>query len=350
MSLVYDKRAAARRKGALLSLGAAAVIGRFLEHVFGQIRVVDFSFPHSGFSGVVGDVLVGIARPEQYTPAAKELFSRFRQAGGQLPILSLGPGSLDPVFRESRGSSDKVTVLYLENDVDADVVSTIAGVGSVAVLVGMDAAAGAWPDGVLDDRRSVDLLIAGVRDRVFRLVLPEGEFAGLNAFLSGDSTLEGARISRRIVKKRLRELRASVELDAVAGTPAVLSFTAARFIHDGGYRCEIDSGYSWLWSGPSPHLRLLVGGQAPVSDRLRLKLTVVNTNDPGNLEGIRIMIDGCVAPFTLEKWSATSGRVVVDVPQPSADFTVLSVGCRNMSSIDVSRQVGLCVDRLEVHP
>lgn len=350
MSLVHDRRAAARRKGPLLSLGAAAAVGRFLEHVFGPIRVVDFSFPYSGFTGVVGEVLVGIGRPEHYTPAAKELFSRFRQAGGQLPILSLGPGSLDPVFRESRGAGDKITVLYLENDVDADLVGSIAGVGTVAVLVGMDAAAAAWPDGVLDDRRCVDLLIAGSRDRIFRLVVPEGDFAGLDAFLGGDSTLEGARISRRIVKRRSKELRAAVELDAAAGTPAFLAFTAARFIHDGGYRCEVDSGYSWLWSGPSPHLRLLVGGRAPVSDTLRLKLTVVNTNDPGNLADIRIMIDGCIAPFTLEKWSATSGRIVVEVPRPSADFTVLSVGCRNMSSIDVSRQVGFCIDRLEVHP
>lgn len=349
MSLLYDRRRSARRKGALLSRAAATVIGRFLDHVFGGIRVVDFSFPNAGFSGVVGDVLVGIARPEQYTPAAMQFFSRFRQGGGQLSILSLGPGSLAPVFRESAGSSDKVTVLYLESGIDADLVAALADVRGASILVGLDASADAWPEGVLDDRRSVDLLVAGARDRVFRLLLPEGEFPGLNAFLDGGNALDCAHVSRRIVRKRSSELRASVKLDP-GEAPAVLSFTATRFIHDGGYRCETDGTYSWLWSGPSPHLRLLVAGLAEASDKPRLKLTVVNTNDPGNLEDVRIMVDGCIVPFTLEKWSATSGRVVVEVPDPSADFTVLSIGCRHMSSIDVSRQVGICVDRLEVHP
>lgn len=346
--LVQDRRGVAHKKGALLTPAAAPAIGRFLEHVFGKVHLVDFSFPYSGFSGVMSDVLVGMARPESHAPAVREFFFGFRQAGGAMPILSLDPGSLDPVFRDSRGGSDEVTVLYLESDVDADLVAAVAGRGGVVVLVGLDAAAGAWPDGVLDDRRCVDLLVDGARDRLFRLVLPESELPGLDAFLDGGNPLDGARINRRTVKKRFRELRASVEL-AASQAPPVRTFTAARFIHDGGYRCEVDGGYAWLWSGPSPHLRLFVGGQVPASGALRLKLTVVNTNDPANLDDIRIMIDGCVVPFSLEKWSATSGRVVVEVADPSAEFTVLSVGCRQMSSVDVSRQVGLCVDRLEVH-
>lgn len=346
MSLLYDRLGAARTTGRRMSRGASAVIERFLKQVFGQVRIIDFSFPNWSFNGAASDVLFGIANPAEYGSATMAFFSRYRQAGGQLPILSLGPGSLDQIVREG---ADRVTVLYFETDVDPDLLHRVAGISNLALIVGMDVAAGDKQVPVLDGRRTIDLHVADAHDSIFRLALPDGEFAGLNALPGIDGPVEGARVPRRGVKRRPGELRGPVVLEPV-NDPGVLSLTAARFIHDGGYRCEIDSGYSWLWSGPSPHLRLLVGGLFPASEKRQLKLTIANTNDPGNLEGIRIMIDGCIAPFSLEKWSATSGKVVVEVPDPPADFTVLSIGCPQMSNIDVNRQVGFCLDRLEVHP
>ncbi|MFD2249807.1 hypothetical protein FHS82_004175 [Pseudochelatococcus lubricantis] len=348
MLFVHHTRDIPQKNGTPLSFAAAMAIGRFLDHVFGGVRVVDLTFPSAGFSGIMGDVLVGVAAPERFSAEVRDFFFRFRQKGGHFPILSLGP-ELEPVLREGASGRDKLTILYLDSSVDKELIRSFFGFGDIAVLVSADAETDVWPDGVLDERKSIDFLIAGTYHKKFRLILPEYNVGGFDVLVSRDDPVESVYLKKNIVKNTPNEVRVSIELPSVSEHVSLV-FPASRFIHDGEYKSESDGGYAWLWSGPSSHLRIFIGRLDAWPDKLRLKLTVVNTNDPRNLDDARIMVDGCIMPFTLEKWSATSGRFVVEILEPSADFTVLSIGCRHMCNIDGGRQVGFCVDRLEVVP
>jgi hypothetical protein len=150
-----------------------------------------------------------------------------------------------------------------------------------------------------------------------------------------------------------RQVRRSVVADATLAlpTPSDVSWhsglVAGALIHDGGYRSESDGDYSWLWTGPSNHFRVLLTGVPPTPAKLRV--SVIKTEDVRNLSGLCVLVNGRHVPHGFEPWSELSGKVVIDFYPPADDMTVLSLVCPHMvPDTDGRRLLGLCIDKIEL--
>ena len=124
---------------------------------------------------------------------------------------------------------------------------------------------------------------------------------------------------------------------------------ARAMIHDGGYVSEGDIKYSWLWTGPSTHFRLILPQIAGVRPRLA-ELCVPRTEEEGNLDRLLVQLDGRAIKHRLDRWSATSGKVSIDIPK-GVDYAVLTlVVPKSTHDANSGRLLGLCLDKLMLTP
>ena len=125
--------------------------------------------------------------------------------------------------------------------------------------------------------------------------------------------------------------------------------SARHLLHDGGYAAEGDDSYSWLWTGPSRHFRIVVPRQENESVR-RIELSIIRTESAENLSGLVVQINGRPVAHDFDQWSDNSGKVVVDLPSP-APYTILGIV---VPKLDVDknsgRSLGICIDKLILLP
>ncbi|AMJ61159.1 hypothetical protein [Bosea sp. PAMC 26642] len=127
--------------------------------------------------------------------------------------------------------------------------------------------------------------------------------------------------------------------------PSTMTLAARSFIHDGGYTSEGDLHYSWLWTGPDSHFRLVIPGSTS-RPHGTLEIFVIRTEERQNIDAMITQIDGRHVPHALDRWSENSGKVVIDLP-PSEDYRILTLLVPKMVADGNSgRLLGLCIDKI----
>jgi hypothetical protein len=122
---------------------------------------------------------------------------------------------------------------------------------------------------------------------------------------------------------------------------------ALDFIHDGRYAVEGDANYSWLWAGPDPHFRVYLGELPAGSGELRL--CIASTKDTRNLDDAVLLFNGRRVAHTFDRWSGTSGRFNVRLPDLPGGISILSIAVPWLTSDDAgTRKLALCIDKIEV--
>jgi hypothetical protein len=128
-----------------------------------------------------------------------------------------------------------------------------------------------------------------------------------------------------------------------------LVIEARSMIHDGGHVSEGDTSYSWLWTGPSTHFRLILPQISGVRPRLA-EICVPRTEEDSNLDLLAVQLDGRPIKHHIDRWSAMSGKISVDIPG-GTDYAVLTLIVPKLThDANSGRLLGLCLDKLIVTP
>lgn len=331
-----------------------------LRTALGRVAVVDVTLPRGMSAGLEREAIFAYCSEPPATE--RHFLGRFRQSGGHrelhLPAADRPASSLWTELPDSLDRSRKAVVLAGSLE-QADAVIDLIEPG-MSLVVGIAAhrrgTLSAALASSLKEHRTIACNATDI-DQTFLWFVPDADFSPVCDALD----LKPARRKRsretlaREMSARARPARRSVVPDATLAlaVPFEASWHAALaagvLIHDGGYRSESDGDYSWLWTGPSNHFRVLLTGVLPTAGRLHV--SVIKTEDVRNLSGLRVLVNGRHVSHRFEPWSELSGKVVIDLPPPppTDDTTVLSLVCPHMvPDADGRRLLGLCVDRIEM--
>jgi hypothetical protein len=307
--------------GAPLRTVADAVAARL-----GSAAIVDFSYPRcSYFAPDRGNIHIsGLAGPDAIE---NRFLGSFRQSGGHAPVrlvdgkathlahvlpdhMPIGPGTVLVV--DSRSLFERLTPLVADLE--------------VAFMMPLG-------DGTKNKKRAKT---AKGEDR------PSAP--GFDTVLLAE---EGGHEGFWLMVPAGRSKIAAPFETVAAKPPATQVFAARNFIHDGGHVSEGDDAYSWIWTGPAQLFRIVVPRGRP-GWKTRVEVSVIRTENNANLTNIFVQVDGRNIPFTFERWSEQSGKIVLELPPP-ADYTILGVGVPHLDNDRNSgRLIGLCIDKLIV--
>lgn len=324
-----------------------------LRSGLGRASLVDMTLPHGMSAGFDRETIFAYCSD----PPAEErhFLDRFRQSGGHreihLPAQGRGASSLWTESPDSLDRSRKTVILTGSLEQAEAALDVIEPDMSLVVRTSAQrrATISAALASSLREHRTIACNAADV-GQTFLWFVPTAEFSHVCDALD----LKQARRRRsREMSTSARSTRRTIAPDA--SLAFAVSSDASRhaalpagvLIHDGGHRSENDGDYSWLWTGPANHFRVLLTGILPTSGKLHV--SVIKTEDIRNLSGLRVLINGRHVPHRFDPWSELSGKVIVDL-QPSADdMTVLSLVCPHMvPDADGRRLLGLCLDRIEI--
>ena len=324
-----------------------------LRSTLGRASVVDMTLPHG--------ISAGLDREAIFTycgdlPAKERHFlNRFRQSGGHREMHLPVPGRVaSSLWTESPDSLDRTrkTVILTGSLEQAEAaLDVIEPDMSLVIRTSADrrTTISAALASSLREHRTIACNAADI-GQTFLWFVPAAEFSHVCNALD---LKQGRRRRSREMSNSSRPVRRSVVPDATlalevsseSSRPAALA--AGVLIHDGGYRSENDGDYSWIWTGPANHFRILLTGILPTSGKLHV--SVIKTEDIRNLSGLRVLINGRHVPHRFDSWSELSGKVIIDLQPPADDMTVLSLVCPHMvPDADGRRLLGLCLDRIEV--
>jgi len=291
-----------------------AALGDALVRHLGAAPLIDLTFPYCRYLGCDATPVRVAAVIEAGAPSSR-FFAGFRQRGGHDPIPGLDRSRIEAELYRLLGEVGGFPVLALES---GETASALAGI------------AAEWPAALLFPERQGDPDLPGFStvslmredgSAVYRLALPGAFRAALPD--------EPKRIA--------------------AAPDAPIVFDALRFLHDGDYKAEGDASYSWLWTGPSSHFRL-VAPRAPDRNARSAEICIIRVESPWILDQIRVQIDGRPVPHRFEHWSENSGKIVVELP-PADDYTVIGIIVPAMDKDGYSgRPIGLCLDKLLLLP
>jgi hypothetical protein len=324
-----------------------------LRAALGRVSIVDMTLPHGMSAGVDREAIFACSNDPP--TMERHFLGRFRQSGGHreihLPTPDRAGASPWTEIADSLDRSRKAVVLAGSIE-QAEAVRDVMAPGLSLVVrasghrrVTISAALASS----LREHRTIACDAAGI-GQTFLWFVPAAEFS----FVCDALGLKQARRRRsRETSASTRPARRSVVPDATLAlaTPSEASWQSAlvagALIHDGGYRSESDGDYSWLWTGPANHFRVLLTGVLPMSRKLHV--SVIKTEDVRNLSGLRLLVNGRHVPHRFEPWSELSGKVVIDLHPPTDDMTVLSLVCPHMvPDADGRRLLGLCIDKIEM--
>jgi hypothetical protein len=324
-----------------------------LRSAFGRFSLVDMTLPRGMSAGLEREAIFACC----IDPPAMErhFLSRFRQSGGHrevhLPKSGRAGSSLWTEMPDSLDRSRKAVILAGSIGQAEAVREVIEASMSLVVRTSAHRRATVSPAMAsrLSGHRTIACKAAGI-GKTFLWFVPTAEFHDVCDALNLE---QATRRQSSEMSGSARPARRSVVADATLAlpTPSDVSWhsglAAGTLIHDGGYRSENDGDYSWLWTGPSNHFRVLLTGVPPTP--AKLLVSVIKTEDVRNLSGLRMLINGRHVPHRFEPWSELSGKVVIDFHPPADDMTVLSLVCPHMvPDTDGRRLLGLCVDKIEM--
>lgn len=276
-----------------------------VEVVVGRTHVIDTSFPRAS---LWADPMRSTQAFDAEVPGLPEhaFLMRFRQAGGHVPIL--------PV--------ERTEAMLTPNTPGGTIVIAPAAAGSPPPVE-----AGA--------------LLLRLPTRQTRKV-PKAFVADYDPIFLIE---RGGRVSYALL---VPKLRAEAPTEVLFDLPT-FGIDARAVIHDGGYRSEGDTNYSWLWTGPSTHFRIVLPNAGGVRPR-RAEVCLPRSEDPANLELMRVQVDGRPVSHRLDRWSETSGKIVVEIPE-DGEYCVLTLVVPRLTTDSGSgRLLGVCLDRLILTP
>jgi hypothetical protein len=309
--------------------GVTPSLSEAIEALVGKASFVDFTFPRClPVLASAGETRFALlAGPDVLH---QSFMASFRQLGGHQPIGFVG--------RETRsGGLSALRPLLPAGRVPVHVVDSLATARVLAALGDEESAVLLVPV-ELDTQAQAAPALLGIPGFALTCLLEEGPAPRL--WLLYRSGLPAAAAPAQTVPDVQKIMPPEREKRVIA---------ARQLVHDGGYRAEGDENYSWLWTGPDPCFRMVVPRGTDGFPR-RIELSIVRTENPQNLDNIRVQIDGRHVPFLFERWSENSGKVVIEL-EACADYTVLGLIIPTLDTDKNSgRAIGLCVDKLILLP
>ncbi|WP_342362799.1 hypothetical protein [Terrarubrum flagellatum] len=312
-----------------VALQPARTLQEAIESLVGSAVLIDLSFPRACMSEDSASEVVRVL-PLPRDGFEQDFLSRFRQSGGHQPINAWDLSEL--VWPPQIASEGESFIIGLES------LDALASFGerlrpaSCPLLV----PAPAGGAGALRDR----VRMRGYR--VTRLI----ERGGIPAFVLL-SPLENVQSRSGRDSDGASFTALDTEIFDAKDRHSVIE--ARSMIHDGGYVSEGDRQYSWLWTGPSAHFRLIAPHPAGQRPRL-VEICVPRTEDPINLELVAAQLDGRPIRHSLDRWSDTSGKISIEIPGGS-DYSALTLIIPRMTpDRNSGRLLGLCIDKMILTP
>ncbi len=332
---------------ARLPVSVLAALFATLRSALGRIAMVDMSLPAGRSAGIDREVVFGSCG--RSTAPEQAFLGRFRQSGGHRDVYVLAPADRDsPARANLLDAVDRSrTVVFFADSMDQvePIADLVDDSRSLVLHVGGHRSAVATPTlaSWLKQRRVIALTAADAA--VFLWIVSAATYDALCLQLPL-APPSPAPAKRMAAADRTIVPHATLTLAVPADSPSQPVLVAGALIHDGGYRSESEGDYSWLWTGPSQHFRVLLTGFPATATKLNV--SIIKTEDPRNLSGLRVLIDGRHVGHRLSPWSDVSGKVTVDLASPAGDMTVLSLVCPHMVPDGSGhRHLGLCIDRIE---
>jgi hypothetical protein len=301
--------------------------------VVGPSIVIDTSFPRASLAvRHIPDATQVMRLPRE--PAEQDFLSRFRQAGGHRPIVSIDLGGESFVWpppqfaRQDRPRT--ITVAFENADAAAASASRLFEPGT-ALLVPASRGAAGFP-AALSAYEPCLLEEAGEGDALMLLIPASPSQRGRQAWSD----------TAALTDDRRRTL-----CFGTRGHGAVLE--AANLVHDGSYLSEGDAKYSWLWTGPSNHFRFIVPKAYAAAGGLA-EICIPRTEDPVNLDHLAVQVNGRPMAHDLDRWSETSGKIKVPLPEAEDHWVLTLVVPRMVPDGSSGRLLGLCIDKVILSP
>lgn len=326
------------RQASAGSAGGTPNLVQAIAALLGPVQLVDLSFPRCGSISVAGgdatQVLLG-PRPR----LEHDFLSKFRQHGGHQPMVVV----------DWTGDDFSWPPLHLD--------ASLRGVNLVAFFDGATEAAG-----IAERLRqeSTALIIPFPHSKAEQDAFQTGGFRGFSPALlkhAGAGTSCVLLVPDTLAPLGLIEdARQGGPSSSLSGgitreftdqhaEPGTITLAARAFIHDGGYTSEGDLHYSWLWTGPDSHFRMVVPGSAAQPHRT-LEIFVIRTEERQNIDSMITQLDGLHIPHALDRWSENSGKIVIDLP-PAQDYRILTLIVPKMVADGTSgRLLGMCIDKI----
>jgi hypothetical protein len=304
---------------------AAAVEARL-----GKVAVVDCTFPsciHAGL-GFHDAGIAYLAGQQASDPAEREFLSRFRQRGGHAGVVRLDD------------DDDERRALF---QIVPDSGGALLCAGSLKIARHLTALCGDAPVSFL--------FPAALPPGKAKAPRPPGMAGFTFAFLQSEAGNSGHWLAMAPGMEEMDDAdgspaAAETVLPEPAGSHVV---TARQLIHDGGHVSEGDQAYSWIWTGPARHFRFVLPRKRGDGER-RIEVSVVRTESPENLADLVVQADGRPVPFTVERWSEHSGKIVFEVP-PANPYTIIGLVVPKLDTdANNGRAMGLSIDKLILQP
>lgn len=287
--------------------------------------------------------------PENIAGDAADFYTRFRQHGGQRPVLPFAealPGAL--AAAQAGGRHLLAAVRSANSAAVATVLEHMQARPPLLVLL---------PDNF--HHALPELTALGYTGCCY-LRLVQGEIDENYCFLSTEHSTAALVQAFEAVGRNVAD---DIWFDTQAGgtTPDSLvlfltqgyqawgnvSLSPLRLVHDSGRPAEGDASYSWLWCANQPQLRMLLG---PTAGRFRrVRVVVPNAQSTENLRAALLLFNGEVVRPHVEVWAQASGAVSADLPPGLAEPFVLGLWVPQGRIVeDGVTRLFACIDRVEL--
>ncbi|MFC3125943.1 hypothetical protein ACFOD4_12815 [Pseudoroseomonas globiformis] len=323
-----------------LRVHAIRLLGRWLAQACPTMAVLDLTFPRAALAGAVPGALLGIADPDALPDGERRFLERFRPAGGRY-AFSLGTVPWEASAESGWDKPGALRVVHAETPLAPVLLRDLLLLAPRPAFLGC----GRFdPEPLRREGYATLMLSIGIGGWTghFALMLPDGGVQDMASALAE----AGQRLGMVMAGPDQVQLAADPPR-ASADMPLLAEIPAAALAHDGDYRSEADGSYTWLWSGPERHFRMALGSLPPLARWL--KIAVIGVPDSALLDDLAATVNGARVPHRVERWSDTSGGILVDLPRgPPADMVLGLAARRVIQEKNGERRLGFCVHKIEV--
>ena len=303
-----------------------------IEAIVGPALLVDLSFPRASLAENPAHECTRFLRLPR-SESESGFLLRFRQAGGHTPITAINFFDSDFTWPPPQISQESRSIVVSFED---------------------SKAAAAASERLRESRSS--LLVPAQSESTANLFMDRANLQEYRYFRLIDNNT-GASYDLFVAPHAAHEQRPESDIGLSEDSNDVIftsegsnvAIEARSMIHDGGYASEGDIKYSWLWTGPSTHFRLILPQVAGVRPRLA-EICVSRTEEDSNIDLLAVQLDGRTIKHHVERWSAMSGKITVDIPA-GTDYSVLTLIVPKLTrDANSGRLLGLCCDKLMLTP
>jgi hypothetical protein len=330
---------------------AALLVRAFVAKLWPGSVQLDLGLPQAPPAVGEGEaVLFGVADAGLLSPAEAEFLAGFRQGGGHVPLLGLdargtAAAAASPLLARASGP----VVVHLPAPPSPLVADLLRRLPVPVVLLSHGATGWAespWPDGPASSHPPLRVMMRLGADRARFTLWDLGPVPRWGAALAAGLALN---LSARSFEAPVPGGGPGLMLEGSSWSAPATLLRATRLLHDGAYASEGDADYSWLWTGPQRQARLLLG--ALPEDIRMLRASIVDVGVPEALERLAVFLDGARVAHEVE-WAEGRQRVLrLALPPGRMGWQVLGLGAGAMrSDDDGARQLGLCIDWVELRP